>query len=121
MKRTIEKTLVLSTGHISQKDADALEATIVQSKIGRFDPYPFKVVDHGEGWMIHVPDNVRFTSSNSESYITSLDSDYNDLIVLKEFTPEFGKLLNIAQDNKCHWINLDRDVETEEDLTTFEW
>jgi len=127
MKIAIEKTMVLSTGHISSEDNDLLSKTIkhVKGKITKHPyterDYPYKVVDHGDGYIIYVPTGTYFSESNSEGYITKLEPSDWDIIVLKGFSSAFKKILNLAISNDCCWVNLDAGADIYEDLEEFEW
>ena len=90
----IEKTLVLSTAHISQEEIKKLDTNP--------DSYPSTVIYHpsGYGTILHVPDEAWDFSACSE-----------DLV----------KIINEARRLECSWVNFDRDGETYPELKTFEW
>jgi len=127
MERTKEVSLVLSTGHITEEDSKLLEKTVRNRDVSKMCdvaplPYPFKVIDHGEGWMIYIPQEAIIPSTNTESYIRSVACEKDqEVYALPEFSRDFCNLLILAQKEECAWLNLDRDIETEEDLPVFDW
>lgn len=125
MGKLIEKTLVLSTGHLTLKDSELLDETAKNraDDTGMF-PYPHKTLDHGNGFIIYVPSEFKI-KRNSEHYIEKLDKGTpqpaEDWDRLDGFSESFKDLLSLAQEMNCCWINFDTDVEADSDLPYYNW
>ena len=90
---TIEKTLVISTGHISKNDMRLLDNT---------KEYPSTIIQHpgGYGTIIHIS---------------------SDIIIPNDFSSEFKEIINIALKLNCRWINFDCDGDIYKELPMFNW
>ena len=91
MDQEIQKVLVLSTGHVTQETAEALEARSV----------PNMVVPYEHGFFIWVP---------------STASDVDDGV-----PGELKFLLGYARGVGCDWLRLDSDGPERDDLAKWEW
>ena len=89
----IEKTLVISTGHITEKDIYILDHK---------NEYSSTVIQHpnGYGTIIHIHSDIKISSN---------------------FSKEFKNIIKIALNLNCQWINFDCDGEIYEELPLFEW
>ncbi len=98
MKREINKIFTCSTGHITKEDADLLRAS---------DDIPSAHYEFGD--FIPVP-------SDEDLYKDLLARCSSD-----GYSKEFIRLLEIAKENDCVYLQLDCDGETYEDLPEFSW
>lgn len=93
----IQKMLDLSTAHITENTADALN-----------EGYDFNLVIYPKaeyGWFIHVPDEEFF---EDEEKVFDLPTD-------------LVRLIDIARVKECTWIMLDRDGSIHDNLPTYIW
>lgn len=98
----IEKTLTISTAHISpQTDKVLTEA----GRLVKFTLMPFRFVPHQYGYIIWV------YSATPEN---GADVDFSPF-------PELEEIIHYAQKKKCTMINLDCDGDTDPQLKTFNW
>lgn len=108
----IERTLTLSTAHISSKTNDILQ---------ELKPSDF-LQDAFDDDKNKLP--FRFIANHHYGYIIFL-SDYNKedesikRVLLK--VPDLNPMIAFAVSKDCTMINLDRDAEVIPDLPTFEW
>jgi len=103
----IEKMLVVSTGHISPQDERLLHYKV----------YPYSCLARDEGYILYINEEEPISISNSEDFITEIKMHDN----LKRFSPEFRKILKIAQEKECIWVMFDRDGQIYDDLKEFDW
>ena len=96
IEREIEKALVVSTAHLSKDEVDDL--TLSEYTM---NPYPVAAYDYG--CYVYLGDPAE-------------DEDK-----LKSMSLEFARLVEIAREQGCSHIKLDRDGPTYEDLPTFDW
>lgn len=111
MKLEIEKMLVISTWHVSEKDMTFLcEPTP--------NGYPYTKISTGYGTLIRIPDDMVLPEkAQSIDFIKSRSiPDW-----CKLFSKEFIEILRLAQDKKCAWVNFDRDGPEVEGLPKFPW
>lgn len=99
----VHKYLDLSTAHLTESDAKALEPY----GMGDLDHSP-RVIDHGYGAWVNVPD------------IDGPDDD-EDAQALRDSYPSLAICIEKARQLDCTWINFDRDAPTEEGLPTHDW
>ena len=129
MSYRIEKTLVLSTAHITEKDIALLGSTYnnIQEREEN-EPYPFTVIspDIAESWLIYVPEEAEFKEyTNSTSYMKDLLEDVlsdpirDDLCVLKYFSTAFIEILHLTQKLGCTWLSFSYDETPRKDLKVF--
>ena len=127
MIREIEQNMILSTGHISEKDNSLLEYSNRNARINnKFDPYPFKVIENGgEGWILYVPEEAEFGKrNNTKAYLDELatgEQTKEDKFYLDDFSNEFIDLLHLAQENGCVWLTFDNGCGIDDELPTFKW
>jgi hypothetical protein len=115
-KYTKETMLVLCTAHLTHNDSLQL------IKKPEENNYPFKILNHDAGWILHVPKDVCIDPNNSEEYLKQLGKiPEQNIFLLKEFSESFKNLLRLAQKEKCLWINLDSGEDTCLDLPIFDW
>lgn len=88
---TIEKMLVISTGHLPKKEIDLLNARIIG--------------DEYNGWV---------RAEGTLCCLTVSNLDLSDLPCLSE-------LLSVTARHHCEWLMLDRDGEVLRTHPTFEW
>lgn len=104
-KYQIERTLVLSTAHVSPGTAAILDN-------GMNDIPPFGNLEWApsmtreEGWLFRVPLNM--SADDWAFYV-------------EPYPAELRAALTLARDEGCHWILFDCDGPTVETLTEFEW
>ena len=89
----IDRTLVLSTAHVSKSTMD----WIPYSKLV---VYPFEY-----GHIILVPSAVRLRLINAAGYMKA----------------ELKPLFSLCRKLKCKWLRLDRDGDTNPNLKTYDW
>lgn len=87
----IERCLVLSTAHLSEKDVNRLDTLWNDG---------FPVMKFREGFNV----------------VASWDNQY-----YKGFSPSFKKLLDLARSNNCKWLLFDRDGDAIEGYKVYEW
>lgn len=93
---TVRSYLELSTAHLTEQTAQRIEDSVEQM-LG----LPFITYAKGEyGWWVHVP------ATDPE-----LHMGMTDLLAALQY----------ARSKDCAWIMFDRDVETIEDLPSYEW
>lgn len=97
----IEKTLVLSTGHITKKEMDLLGAD--PDHVPKEDRSPYLTDPYEYGVIIHLCDP---------------DEDKDKLTV---HTPEFANLIKLARKYDCDNLKLDADGPTYPGLPTYDW
>jgi len=93
MKPEIEKSLIMSTGHISKKDGDRLNS---------IDPSDLIVDNYSFGWRILV-------------------TDINLTKLTKTFSHGFIAAILFAKKNNCEWLQLDGDGPEYGFLKTYDW
>lgn len=110
MEREIFKTLVVSTGHMTIDDKDLLEENINRSEsLGNADPVI--VYSTGEyGFMVYI--NLDENEPPVEEEMDAVGADYSKA---------FRKLIGIARDLGCRYLNLDCDGPEYDDLEKFDW
>jgi hypothetical protein len=104
----IERTLALSTSHITEASSQALGAIAkhyMRATCGSEIPlpaFPVRVAEHGYGWILFLTD---------------------ELPTPEAFYPysEIHRLVEFALINGCKTINLDQDADEANDLPTFDW
>jgi len=90
--------LTLSTGHIRRETAKALEN---EAKCNN-NEIPLVVYEKGEyGWFINVPD----------------DFDYEEI----ELPSDLKRCIDLAKENSCDWLCLDRDGVILPTLLIYDW
>ena len=100
MKACLEQIFVLSTGHITQEDAQLFD-TVENLE-------PLTVHSYSEyGWIIVIPNDIGETRDMLEETLS--DAFWNILKNVKALYPECGR------------IQLDRDGNCVEDFPIFEW
>lgn len=99
----IQRSLVVSTGHINKKDRDGIDF-YAKSSVGSDEEHPYRIVVYifEYGWLVWV--DPKFTSP-----------DY------KGFSPTFKKLIKLAKTHKCQYIRIDRDGPQYDGLEIFTW
>ena len=100
MKLEFEKTIVVSTAHISQKDNELLK--IEAEHIGDL----LVVYHYDYGFRI-------FTGTPIDELVTQE--------VINKYSSTFCALLRIAEKNNCDWLKLDCDGSLIEGLKRFYW
>lgn len=94
------KMLVLSTAHLTEKTAKAIEEAAEELP-------PFCTIDwapsfmRAEGWIWYVGEE--------------------NPVVTRPFPDEFAALFSLAMENGCTWLMLDRDADPADNLPTYEW
>lgn len=108
MDLEIAKTLVLSTGHVTEQDMNLFK-----------DPesYPYTNYETGYGVMIYLVTDIVIPVEQSVAFIC----DGHDTEKLLAFSRDFRRLLKLAQDNDCQWLHLDCDGNIYEELPQHEW
>ena len=96
MELEIEKSLVVSTGHVTKKDMDLLEVE---------NSYPYTVHNHEYGAMVYIVKDMVIPVEQSVEFIT--EGSYDEQIVA--FSRDFRRILRLAQQNDCTWLRLDCD------------
>ena len=91
----IERTLVLSTCHMTKEDEELLERDDLQN-VG-YDPYEF-------GYRIYISD----------------DPEYRLATKLDGFSIAFQDLIELAHAKGCQWLRLDGDGPIMDNLQQFE-
>jgi len=109
MDLEIEKTLIISTSHITEKDMDKL------TSLSPAYPYTLLITDYGV--MLALPSYVKLPPrSNSIAFITEIDfEEWTD-----KYSDAFLEILRIAKEKECLWVNFDCDG-SEYDLPKFDW
>jgi len=109
MDLDIEKMLVISTGHITEKDMTLLTEEGL---------YPYTILQTGYGTIISLVTNMTLPPrEQSVDFIT----EFKEEKWMKIFSKEFMEILRIAKENDCFWVNFDRDGSQYEELPLFEW
>jgi len=111
MDLEIAKILVLSTGHVTEKDMSLL--TIPKS-------YPYTKLNTGYGAMVYLPTDMIIPIEQSIDFITD-DKAVEHKEKLLAFSKDFRRLLKLAQEQDCQWLHLDRDGELHDELPSHEW
>lgn len=108
MDLEIAKTLVMSTGHVTEQDMNLLK-----------DPesYPYTQIDAGYGFLLYIVTDMVIPVEQSVEFIC--DGHYTEKLVA--FSRDFRRLLKIAQDNDCQWLHLDCDGNIHEELPVHDW
>lgn len=105
----IEKTLVLSTAHISKHTNDVLNACKPADldNENEFDKLPFRFIErHHYGYIIFL-----------NQYIKGDNDAKNEL----NKVPELHLIIDHALALGCTMVNLDRDADEISALPTFQW
>jgi len=105
MKLPISKATVLSTTHISERDAGLLRSVEGRNNLTQLP----RVEKHGYGWCV-------FVSADRESYKETAKALEN-----YGFSPAFQRLYRLAFQQKIHILDLDQDGEEVKDLEIFDW
>jgi hypothetical protein len=108
MSLDIEKTLVVSTGNVLQSDMELLEVE---------NSYPYTVHKTLYGVIVHIASEMMIPVDQSVEFIT--EGSYDELLVA--FSRDFRRVLKLAQDNDCQWLNLDQDGTELEGFTVHDW
>ena len=97
---TIERILVLSTGHVTKHDINLIDNR----------KYPATVMQHpgGHGCMLYVGDDNEDASPV-----------YRDKLAF--FSLAFVRVIERVKASGCHWLLLDGDGEVDDTLVTFDW
>lgn len=98
MRYRIGKFLDASTDQIPGKDLDILTAHQEVPDEEHRDLTLMRIIPHRYGWWINVQHG---------------DADLDDAIACIKtagLSPKFLALFKVAAENKCDWINLDRDA-----------
>ena len=96
----ITKMITISTAHITKETADILNASA---------NYPFVtdlpvIYTKGEyGYMIHIPEY------------------YGDEGEFENMPLDLYPVMNLAKENDCEWLCLDRDGEFVDSFETYDW
>ena len=98
----IFKCLEISTGHITQADANLLAGSTVTRDL------PFTVAKYGEGFFIGVPQNL------SETFAEGA-------VASEHLSLAFATLMLHAREQGCDVIRLDGDADTIDGLDVFNW
>ena len=110
-KWDIEKSLVISTGHITKADMENLTVTDPH-------PYPYTVKETDYGVMIYITEDMELPPrEQSVEFIT--DFEYEDW--MDEYSDEFMEILRIAKEQGCSWVHFDCDGTQYESLRLFDW
>ena len=98
----VEKFLDAGTFYITYEDS----VKLLDDPVG----FPTRVIPHDYGWWINVP------------RIECLEED-GDLQQMKHdgYSDAFIRLMKMAAEHNCWWINLDSDGEDVEGLEQIEW
>jgi hypothetical protein len=100
-----QKTLTLSTAHITYEDSQQL-IYLSYTDDPEFTS-PWMVWDHfGYGWWVRIPDSGEQASWQEAAQI---------------FSPNLLQLMLFALGHDCNWLRLDADGLEAEGLPTFEW
>jgi hypothetical protein len=100
MKLEIQKTLVISTGHITEKDNELLGIFCRTPD----EDLPLIVDDVDQGWKIHT-DII----------------EINILDIRGTFSNGFLNCLLLGYLNNCQWVNIDSDGPIYDFLQTYKW
>lgn len=98
----ISKMLTLSTAHLTEKTAKALEEAAEELP-------PYCTIN----W---APSFTR-----EEGYIWHVGDENPVVQAGRDFPDEFAALFSLALENGCDWLMLDRDADTADNLPTYEW
>ena len=99
------KSLDISTGHLTKKDADLLDDASKGESENPVTAYKFEY-----GHLVHVPVDDRI----------NLHPDYL-AIAEYEYSPQFIVILRRARELGCKYVQFDCDGIQYDDLETFEW
>lgn len=95
------KMLVLSTGHLSVKDATEMES-VVDMQLD----FPIGIYDKPDiGFFVKVPENALMQSVSGHG----------------QMLPSLLNALMYARSQNCDWIMFDRDGSAIEKLRTYDW
>jgi len=108
MKLEIEKSLMVSTAHVLQKDMELLEQE---------NSYPYTVHHNEYGAMIYIVKDMVIPVTQSVEFIKEGDFDKQ----LSDFSKDFRTLLKLAQENDCTWLHLDCDGTVYPELPEHDW
>jgi len=95
----IERTIVFSTAHVTEKDMEQLEHN---------KTLPLSVYDYEYGAIVYVPED----KEDLDGYIAASD---------KCLSKAFFNLLRIAQEAKVKFLKLDCDGVKYDSLEAYEW
>jgi hypothetical protein len=102
MKLEIAKMLVLSTSHLTEKTAKALEEAAEELP-------PFCTI------------NWAPTFTRDEGYVWYVGEENPVVAAGNSYPEEFAALFSLAMENGCNWLMFDRDGDTVDNLPTYEW
>lgn len=100
----VTKNLEASTAHITKEDAALLDVAASCPGVP-----PVVVYKYPEGYFVHVPAGAE---------------DFKDAVLTADgtgFSQNLIDLMGCARQNKCKYVQLDRDGETYPDIPTYEW
>lgn len=103
-KYEIERTLVLSTAHVSEETALLLNHTAILTGDAGLTWAP--AMTREEGWLFAVPMN--FTPVEWAIHV-------------EPYPAELRAAFAVARDEGCHWLLFDCDGPIVDTLTAFEW
>lgn len=106
----IEKVLVLSTAHISEKTANIIDGG---KGINGISAYPFKY-----GVFVYIGDIKAEKITDNKIEKTNL---FKSGQMLCSVPPELIECICKASEKGCQWILFDRDAGEDERLDTFAW
>ena len=104
----IERSLVVSTGHVLQSDMELLEQE---------NSYPYTIHTTEYGAMVYIVKDMLIPTEQSVEFIC----DGHDIEKLVAFSRDFRRMLKLAQDNDCTWLRLDCDGSEVEGYHINDW
>ncbi|MBB4861525.1 hypothetical protein HNP46_000336 [Pseudomonas nitritireducens] len=115
-KYEIQKCLVLSTCHVTEAEMTAVAMIPVRNNSDMENPEGHKLIVHPVGTV------AGDRAYGSLVYAGNLgDSDDVSSGVCPTTFPNVLRLLELARQNDCCWLKLDRDGNTYEELPLFDW
>lgn len=102
-KPIITKVMEASTGHITEKDNKLLNSSCIFLEKGKDFSNPILHYKYEEGSFIYVP---QFFKRPLKEY---------------GYSKDFINLMRLAHENKCKYLQLDRDALIYPELPQFDW
>lgn len=97
----IHKTLVVSTAHMTEEDCDLLSEAMYDASLAAMTPVAYEMSEYG--WLIYV------------------NPEMMDCADLEQFSDGFKDAIKLAQENGCAYLWFDRDANTLDGLTVYDW
>lgn len=113
----IQKTLCLSTAHVSPEDIRLIEESVAESE-SRGTPCPGVLVVQNDDYCCTIYINFDLYVGETES---ETEDEYRQNVLDGGFSSEFFDLMRLASRLECDYLKLDADGDMVDDLRTFDW